>query len=42
MRSEPLAGGRLVAFPGADGATMGQPVVHFEIIGKDAERLRAY
>jgi predicted enzyme related to lactoylglutathione lyase len=24
------------------GASMGQPVVHFEIIGQDAERLRSY
>jgi predicted enzyme related to lactoylglutathione lyase len=25
-----------------EGASMGQPVVHFEIIGKDADKLRSY
>jgi hypothetical protein len=27
---------------GAEGDSMGQPVVHFEIIGKDADKLRNY
>src|SRR5215210_6639719 len=27
---------------GEKGTTMGQPVVHFEVIGKDAEKLQRY
>jgi predicted enzyme related to lactoylglutathione lyase len=27
---------------GAEGETMGQPVVHFEIMGKDGDKLRTY
>lgn len=29
-------------YAGAEGVTMGQPVVHFEVIGKDPEALRTY
>jgi predicted enzyme related to lactoylglutathione lyase len=28
--------------PGGEEAAMGQPVVHFEIIGKDGEALQRY
>jgi predicted enzyme related to lactoylglutathione lyase len=29
-------------FVGAEGRDMGQPVVHFEVMGKDADALRSY
>src|ERR1700692_4442953 len=28
--------------PAQEGETMGQPVVHFEVIGKDGDKLRKY
>ena len=28
--------------PGAEGRTMGQPVVHFEVVGKDGAALRSF